>query len=134
MILTRMLYRLRRDNQRWRSYSSFLVNENRWLAQRNGTAGHLIDFGKGETVPYADLLEELIALTREDAAFFGCTAEVEHTRRIVAEGTSAERQIAAFDRATAAGASQHEALRAVVDHLIAETVAGCEETAAEAAQ
>jgi carboxylate-amine ligase len=132
--LTRMLYRLRRDNQRWRSYSSFLVNENRWLAQRNGTAGHLIDFGKGETVPYADLLEELIALTREDAAFFGCTAEVEHTRRIVAEGTSAERQIAAFDRATAAGASQHEALRAVVDHLIAETVAGCEETAAEAAQ
>jgi glutamate---cysteine ligase / carboxylate-amine ligase len=132
--VTRMLYRLRRNNQRWRTYSSFLVNENRWLAQRNGTSGRLIDFGKGETVPYADLLDELIAFIGEDAEFLGCTAEVEHTRRIVAEGTSAERQIAAFDRATAAGASRHEALQAVVDHLIEETVAGCAEPVAEAAQ
>lgn len=32
--LARMLYRLRRDNQRWRSYERFLVNENRWRALR----------------------------------------------------------------------------------------------------
>ncbi|MEX2319000.1 MAG: carboxylate-amine ligase, partial [Bauldia sp.] len=34
--LARMLFRLRRSNQRWRNYSSFLINENRWLAQRFG--------------------------------------------------------------------------------------------------
>ena len=31
-----MLYRLRRDNQRWRIYPRSLVDENRWLAQRFG--------------------------------------------------------------------------------------------------
>ncbi|MEM6667472.1 MAG: carboxylate-amine ligase, partial [Pseudomonadota bacterium] len=56
--LLRMLYRLRRDNQRWRRYSRFLIEENRWLAQRNGVKGSLIDFGKGECVPYADLIDE----------------------------------------------------------------------------
>ena len=34
--LVRMLTRLRRANQRWRDYSTFLINENRWLAQRYG--------------------------------------------------------------------------------------------------
>jgi len=124
--ITRMLVRLRRSNQRWRTYSNFLINENRWLAQRFGTTGSLIDFGKGEPVPYADLVEELIEVTRPDAAYFGCEAEVANARRIVADGTSADRQMAVYDRAVAAGASKQEALKRVVDHLIAETVAGCD--------
>ena len=124
--ITRMLVRLRRSNQRWRTYSNFLINENRWLAQRFGTTGSLIDFGKGEPVPYGDLVEELIELTRPDAAYFGCEAEVANARRIVADGTSADRQMAVYDRAVAAGASKQEALKRVVDHLIAETVAGCD--------
>ena len=47
-----MLYRLRRSNQRWRTYPRILVNENRWRAQRYGVAGELIDFGKGELAPF----------------------------------------------------------------------------------
>jgi carboxylate-amine ligase len=35
----RMLYRLRLANQRWRTYSNFLINENRWRAQRYGFEG-----------------------------------------------------------------------------------------------
>ena len=65
--LLRMLWRLRRSNQRWRRYAAMLINENRWRAQRYGTDAGLADFGKGEIVPYADLLEEMIELVREDA-------------------------------------------------------------------
>jgi carboxylate-amine ligase len=125
--IARMLYRLRRANQRWRSYSSFLVNENRWLAQRFGPTRSLIDFGKGKPVPVVDLVGELIELVREDAEFFGCVDEIEHTRAIAAGGTSADRQIGIYDRAVATGASADEALKAIVDHLIEATVAGCGE-------
>ncbi len=123
----RMLYRLRRANQRWRSYSAFLVNENRWLAQRFGPTRGLIDFGKGAPVPFPDLVDELIDLVREDAVFFGCLAEVEHARAIARDGTSADRQIRVYDRAVATGASGEEALKAIVDHLIEETLVGCSE-------
>ena len=65
-----MLYRLRRQNQRWRHYPPFLVRENRWRAQRYGIEQGMVDFGKGEVVPFADLLEELFELVAEDADLF----------------------------------------------------------------
>jgi len=123
--ITRMLCRLRRNNQRWRAYSTFLINENRWLAQRNGPHGSLIDFGKGTSVPYQDLVEEVLELVREDAAFFECEADVTRVIDIARHGTSADRQIAIYDRAIAEGRSEAEALRMVVDHLIEETQLGC---------
>ena len=122
--LIRMLYRLRQGNQRWRVYPRTLIHENRWLAQRYGLEGNLVDFGKGELVLYGDLLEEIIELIREDAEQLDCVAEVEHARDIVARGTSAQRQLAAYRDALDAGAEVSEALRAVVDWLIEETVAG----------
>ena len=125
--IVRMLTRLRKVNQRWRIYPGLLINENRWLAQRFGPNRSLIDFGRGEPVPFADLLDELIEMTREDAAFFGCEAEVAHARDIVRQGTSADRQLAIYDRAIATGASAEAALRSVVDHLVEETLLGCDE-------
>ena len=119
-----MLYRLRCNNQRWRIYPRILVNENRWRAQRYGVEGSLVDFGKGELVEFADLIEEMIVLVREDAERLDCVAEVEHAREIVARGTSADRQLHVFHAARAAGADAKEALRAVVDHLVADTVSG----------
>ena len=120
--IVRMLYRLRRANLRWRTYPVFLLAENRWRAQRYGVKGSLIDFGKGTLVPMAELVDELIGLTTEDAAALGCTREVAHVRTIVAEGASADRQLAVHEAAMAAGADQPEALRAVVDHLRTETL------------
>ncbi len=119
--LTRMLHRLRRNNQSWRTYPVFLLEENRWRAQRYGLKGSLFDFGRGELVPYADLLEELFTLLHEDAVALGCLSDVLGARRILAEGTSADRQLARFASAVAAGATRQEALEVVVDHLIAET-------------
>ena len=122
--ILRMLYRLKRNNQRWRRYSNMLIQENRWRAQRYGCDEGLIDFGIGEIVPYADLLEEMIDLVRVDALALDCLPEVEHARKIVTGGTSAHRQLAIYNQALEAGADKKQALEKVVDFLIEETVAG----------
>ena len=119
--ILRMLYRIRRANQTWRSYPLFLLSENRWRAQRYGVDGTLFDFGRGELVPFRDLVGELLALVREDAEALGCWAEVQHAHAIVASGTSANRQIANYNRLVTQGASHEEALKGVVDHLVAES-------------
>ena len=119
--LLRMLYRLRRANQRWRRYAAMLVNENRWRAQRYGFDEGLVDFGKGAIVPYRELLEEMLDLVAEDAAYFGCLGEIEMARGILEQGTSAHRQLATCRAALARGADRKAALMAVVDELIAET-------------
>ena len=121
----RLLYRLRRSNQRWRRYPRLLIEENRWRAHRFGMDEGLIDFGRGEVVPYPDLIDEIIEFVREDAEHFGCVAEIEHARTIVARGTSAHWQLDTFHKAVAEGADEHEALKRVVDMLVAETLVGC---------
>ena len=121
--LLRMLFRLRVANQRWREYPNMLINENRWLAQRYGRDAGLVDFGKKSLVPFAELLEELLELTAEDADALGCAREVAHTREIVRTGTSADRQLACYARA--GGADRHdEAIRAVVAMLQERSLAG----------
>jgi glutamate---cysteine ligase / carboxylate-amine ligase len=120
----RMLWRLKRENQRWRLYSRMLIEENRWRAQRYGTDRGLVDFGRGAIFPYSELLDEILALVDADARHFGCLDEVAHARLILARGTSADRQRAIFATARAAGATRGEALGAVVDWLIEETVRG----------
>lgn len=119
-----MLYRLRQKNQRWRLYPLPLIDENRWRALRYGTDGELIDFGRAETVPFADLIDELIDIVAPDADALGCMAEVEHAREIVRRGTSAHRQLHIYAAAAGDGAAPDEAFRAVVDHLISETQEG----------
>ena len=120
----RMLWRLRAANQKWRSYPSFLIEENRWRAQRYGVRETLFDFGKGKLVPFASLIDELIDLIAEDAAVLGCEREVRHALNIATGGTSADRQVARYKKLLADGASDDAALVGVVDQLIAETVAG----------
>ena len=124
--LLRMLWRLKLENRRWRSYANFLVAENLWRAERYGVNGELIDFGKGELVPFADLVEEMIELVRPDAEALDCVTEVEHARTICARGTSADRQLAVYSSALEAGATSDEALKAVVESLVADTIAAPE--------
>ena len=118
----RMLYRLRVKNQRWRMYSRLMLNENRWRAMRYSVDEGLIDLGRGRIIPFAQLVDEILELIREDAEALDCVAEVEHARRIVAHGTSAHRQLSVHQAALDDGAGPDEAVRAVVDHLIAETI------------
>ena len=120
--ILRLLYRLRRKNQRWRQYPPLLIRENRWRAQRYGVEQGMVDFGKGAIVPFGELLEELFELVAEDADHFGTTAEVQHARTILKRGTSADRQLARFEEAKALGGTDHAALIAVVDEIVEETM------------
>ena len=118
--LLRMLWRLRVKNQRWRIYEGFLIAENRWRAQRYGVTEGLIDFGRGEIVPFKELIDELLVLVEEDAGTLKCQQEVDHLRRIVANGTSATRQRKVLAAAKAEGQSHEDQMRAVVAHLVEE--------------
>ena len=119
--IMRMLYRLRKNNQRWRTYARMLVMENRWRAMRYGPDEGLIDFGKSEIVPFNALLEELIELTEEDAEALDCAGEVAYTRSILVRGTSAHRQLITYQQALHSGLDRQQALHAVVDMLVEET-------------
>jgi carboxylate-amine ligase len=119
--LVRMLWRLRRANQRWRMYSHLLLGENRWRAMRYSYDAGLLDLGRQRVVPFAELLEEMVALVAEDAAVLGCSAEIARLPDILARGTSAHRQLQVYERAVADGASQEDALRSVVNWLVTET-------------
>jgi carboxylate-amine ligase len=122
--LARRLYRLRAANQTWRLYPNVLISENRWRAMRYSFDEKLLDLARGELVTFPQLAEELIALVAEDAQVLGCRREIEHVRTILGRGTSAHRQLRTFEEARTRGATQREALQAVVDFLVRETAAG----------
>jgi len=120
----RMLFRLRRNNQRWRQYSNMLIDENRWRAHRYGTDNGLVDFGHACIVPYEDLFREMLELIHEDAIELDCVGELQHGLRILQEGTSAHRQRTVYYQQLQQGASNQQALIAVVDMLVEDTGRG----------
>jgi len=122
--ILRMLYRLRLGNQRWRTYTPMLINENRWRAMRYSFDEGLIDFAKGELVSFQELLLEILNMTAEDAEALGCEKEIASVNDILSRGTSAHRQLKTYELATASGESDEEALKAVVDTLIDDTAEG----------
>jgi carboxylate-amine ligase len=110
------LLKLRRGNLGFRHYSAHLIAENKWRAMRNGIDGTLIDFGRQQEVPMRDLALELLEFVDDVVDDLGSRADVEYVHMIVREGTSADRQLATF--------AATDSLRAVVDRLAHETVAG----------
>ncbi|MEM6792740.1 MAG: carboxylate-amine ligase [Acidobacteriota bacterium] len=117
--LVAKLIKLRNHNQSWRSYQHHLIVENKWRATRYGLNGMLIDFGKREEVPVRHLALELLDLVDDVVDDLGSRAEVEYLRRIVREGSSADRQLETFRRTGA--------LEDVVDQLVEESIEGCED-------
>lgn len=124
LALLEMLFRLRTENKRWRTYAPMLISENMWRAQRYGVQGSLMDYGRGELVEVRHLVEELLQLTELDARRLGIVEELTHIRTIATDGTSAQRQLDVYHTALQAGASQREALERVVDLLIEDTLTG----------
>jgi carboxylate-amine ligase len=124
LCLMRMLYRLRIGNQRWRQYTPMLIRENRWRAMRYSYDEGMIDFAKGQLVPFSELLEEILELTAEDAEALGCSSEVASVRDIIKRGTSAHRQLRTHAAAVAEGKDQEQSLCAVVDTLVEDTRSG----------
>ena len=101
--------------------SRAIAAENLWRAQRDGARAALIDEEAGAATPVAEHLERTLALVAEDADALGCAAEANAARDIVASGTSADHQVAAFEEARGRGLATCDALGAVVDWLSSTT-------------
>lgn len=118
--LCRALLRMRTVHN-GRHDSLLVINENRWRAQRYGLDAGLIDPVTATVLSGADIVDEMLAMIREDAEVFDCVDEVEHARTIVRRGTSADRQISRYDLLVEQGVAEETALAGVVDELIEET-------------
>jgi carboxylate-amine ligase len=111
------LWKLRCDNMTFRVYPLEMIEENKWRAVRYGLDGKLIDFGKQEELPARNLIRELIEWFIADVIDeLGSRQEIEYAYRIMDEGSSADRQLATFQRTGD--------LKAVVDQLIVESEEG----------
>ncbi|MEI8256940.1 MAG: carboxylate-amine ligase [Deltaproteobacteria bacterium] len=115
--LMAQLYLFYRRNMGWRNYSRALIEENKWRAVRYGIDGKMIDFGKQAEVPVRELIGEMLEMVDEAAGMLGTRDVLKGVSKILVDGTSADRQVAVWK---AAGKDT----RAVVDWLIAETMAG----------
>ncbi len=115
------LYRLRARNLGFRRYPRALIEENKWRASRWGLDGKLIDFGKRKEVPMRELALELLEFIDDVVDELGSRREVDYVRKILSDGTSAERQVQVY-RDTGD-------LRAVVQALVEETRESVEDSA-----
>ena len=110
------LHKLYSKNLGFRLYRRALIQENKWRAVRWGLDGKLIDFGKQKEVPVRDLILELLDFVDDVLDELGSRKEIEYIHTIMANGTSADRQLATYART--------DDLKAVVDQLMDETVEG----------
>jgi carboxylate-amine ligase len=115
------LYRLRLRNLGFRQYHRALIEENKWRAARWGIDGKLIDFGQRREVPMRELGLELLEFIDDVLDDLGSRREVEYIRKILADGTSAERQLQVF--------RETGDLRTVVRSIVEETRDGVEQSA-----
>ncbi|MBX2997389.1 MAG: carboxylate-amine ligase [Caldilineaceae bacterium] len=110
-------WKLRRQNISFRTYRKELIDENKWRAARYGLDGKMIDFGKQIELPARSLVREMLDLFAEEIDELGSRKEIEPIYRMLQTGTSADRQLRVHDT--------HDGdLKAVVDHLIEETIQG----------
>ncbi len=96
-----------------------IVVENKWRAQRYGVRGSFV-WADG-AVPVAELLEQVIEETTADAEALGCLQELHRCRTIVGGGTSADAQLAVFEK-HGKTESRQQALQAVNDWLAVATL------------
>jgi carboxylate-amine ligase len=107
------LHRLYTRNQGFRLYRPALIEENKWRASRWGLDGKLIDFGKRAEVPMRELAIELLEFIDDVVDDLGSRKAVEYVHTVLAEGTSADRQLAVYHSTGD--------LQAVVRHIVQET-------------
>ena len=98
-----------------------LVEEGRWLAQRYGTFAFLPEHGRDQARSVEEIATDLVTRLSPHARALDCEGALRHVIRIAEQGASAERQEDTYREALLDGASESEALRAVVDQIIADT-------------
>ncbi|WP_027132423.1 carboxylate-amine ligase [Geminicoccus roseus] len=105
-------------------FQKLVTEENKWRAQLGGVEAELACLKRERLIPVRQLVEELVDELQEDAEALGCGEELHKAKDIVARGTSADAQLAAWRAAREAEVSEEQAGRDVVDLLIRLTVEG----------
>lgn len=98
-----------------------LIEENRWRAKRFGVRAKWLDADSGLNIDLSDCLLQLARHCETAVGELQADWAFDHARRMIAEGTSADRQRRIFGEARAAGLTTTRALRRVVDALVQET-------------
>ena len=101
-----------------------IINANKWLAQRYGVFALLGDTRDGGLVDISDAVERTLVMLSGEAEQLNCVEEVQHSRRILREGSSADRQIDHFLLRKVEGDSVAEALKSTIDQIVNETYEG----------
>ena len=110
-----------------------LITENRWIAHRYGVLSFFGDTaGEGGRVDIDDYMTALVEDLAPDARALGCEEETRRALRIIREGTGADRQVDLYRLRRLEGDTEEEALRHVVDMVVAETREGIDETSSGA--
>lgn len=101
--------------------SYWILKENRWRAKRHGILAEFIDEGQEHPILMGEWLTLAEDILGETAASLGTPDVFKQARRIVLEGTSADRQIVLYEQGLLLGDSTEQALSRVVDQLLSET-------------
>jgi carboxylate-amine ligase len=92
-----------------------IAEENRWRAQRYGTAASFVVRGRSSVEPIKASVDGLLALLDEDAKTLDCENEVLGTGALLGRGSSADAQLEVYRAARSAGRSRKQALAEVID-------------------
>ena len=102
-----------------------IIAENRWVAHRYGTLAFFGDSSKESgRVDVDDFMHELVEKLTPDARALECEMELRHTLTIIRQGSGADRQADLYRLRRLEGDTDEEALRQVVDMVLAETKEG----------
>jgi len=117
--LARHLFRMPENNTSLNAADRAIAVENKWSAQRYGVRAVFAARSSPRSV--AAYLDDVIALTAEDAAALSCSNEIEHCRTIISGGTSADAQLILFQERKHEG--NDAALKAVAGWIAQHTLA-----------
>lgn len=121
--LVRALDRDRHLNAGFDRVGRAITQENKWHAQRYGIGATFVDPFARSPLTAQDWLDQVRDLIDADVAALACQREIRHLDTILADGTSAMRQIEIFSTTRATGAKRLTALKDVVDWAAAATAA-----------
>ena len=122
--LVRHLVRLDREGRLPPEPPTEIIGENRWLAQRYGVLAFFGNEGSEGRVDIEEYAAVLVDRLADDARALGCEPELRRVLDIIRDGTGADRQIDHFRLRRLEGDTEEEALRSVVDLVVAETREG----------
>jgi carboxylate-amine ligase len=111
------------SGQKLSRYPFEMLDENKWLAARHGLEGELVDLPHNDRVSTRALARRLIDRMRDYCTDLGSADELEAVEDLLARGNGASRQVVVYE-------ANHD-LREVVAEIVAATVPGAGEAAAE---